>query len=80
MEAPLAERIPKTRRLHKSRPSYRAQRIVDPTNRKGIIPSLILWDLREQEDNFTQIIARIKTSFLYFERYKLRSKGHPRRN
>jgi hypothetical protein len=48
MEAPLERIRPqKLERLHKSRPSYRAQRIVDPTNRKRIIPSLI-WGLREQ--------------------------------
>jgi hypothetical protein len=50
MEAPVERIRPQKKRLHKSRPSYRAQRIVDPTNRKRIIPSLILWGLREQEE------------------------------
>jgi hypothetical protein len=37
---------------------------------KGIIPSLIYGDRREQENNFAQIIAQeSKRPFLYFKRY-----------
>jgi putative ATPase len=65
MEAPLAERIrpQKTRRLYKSIPPCGTKWLFNPTNSKGIIPSLILWGPPGTGKNNTNHSTGIKTPF-----------------
>jgi replication-associated recombination protein RarA len=64
MEAPLAERYPpKIRRLYKSIPPCGTKWLFDPTNSKGIIPSILWGPPGTGKQLGTNHCSGIKTSF-----------------